>query len=84
MLNPEVATCDVGFDMVCRGDYVASAGIGGGDVLMGWVAGSGNVGYVLIMRLLTDIECHGNYLWLFKVTVSALTREDAQTCSAFV
>lgn len=51
---------------------------------MGWVAGCGNVGYVLIMRLLTDIERHGNYLWLLKVTVSALTREDAQTCSAFI
>ena len=51
---------------------------------MSWIAGSGNVGYVLIVRLLTDIERHGNYLWLLKVTVSALTGEDAQTCSAFV
>ena len=48
---------------------------------MSWAAG-GDVGYVLIVRLLADIERHRDDLRLLKIAVSPLTRENAQTCRA--
>ena len=40
------------------------------------------MGYVLIVRLLADIERHRDDLRLLKIAVSPLARENAQTCRA--